>query len=170
MSEELFDLVDENNKSLGITKSRAQVHKDGDWHRVVHIYVSNNKGGYLVHLRSPYKDLNPTKWDTRFGGHVAAGSNYDATAVLELNQEIGLEIAITDLTPGQIHKYDGGTNREFVKIYFYTFKGDISDLKFNDGEVAEVKWMLPEYIIKAAKENRNKWVSSARKILELTTR
>lgn len=143
MPEELFDIVDENNNPLGITKARIRVHKDGDWHRVVHIYVSNNNGEYLVHFRSPYKDLNPTKWDTRFGGHVAAGSDYDTTAITELSQEIGLNVGVSDLIPGKIHKYDGGTNREFVKQYFYTFDGDIADLKFNYGEVAEVKWMLP---------------------------
>lgn len=167
MAEELFDIVDKNNNLLGITKPRSQVHKDGDWHRVVHVYVTNNKGEVLVHLRSPNKDLNPTKWDARFGGHVVAGNDYDETAVTELYQEIGLQVSIDDLKAGNVHKYDGVTNREFVKIYFYTFNGNISDLKFNDGEVIDLKWMSPNEIVQAAEESPEKWITSARNITNI---
>ena len=94
MQEELLEIMDENNQPLGFSKLRSQVHKDGDWHRVVHIYVTNNVGEFLVHLRSPNKDLNPGKWDTRFGGHVKAGSDYDDSAITELFEEIGLRVKV----------------------------------------------------------------------------
>ena len=35
MSSELFDIVDENNIPLNITKERSLVHNDGDWHNSV---------------------------------------------------------------------------------------------------------------------------------------
>ena len=163
MPEEFFDLVDENNNLLGVTKSRSQVHKDGDWHRTVHMYVCNEKGEYLVHLRSKDKDLHPNKWSACFGGHVRTGAGYDQTVVTELYEEIGLQVPIHDFTPGKIHSYDGATNREFVKIYYYTYTGDIKGLRFNDNEVVEVKWMTPVNINNVYEKDPSLWTPSTKR-------
>ena len=89
---ELFDLYDENNKPLGITKERSLVHKDGDWHRTAHIYIINKQGQFLVHLRSAQIDFCANCWDACFGGHVASGLNYEQTAVQELEEESVLKL------------------------------------------------------------------------------
>ena len=34
---EFFDIVDENGNELGFKKERSEVHRDGDWHKGVHI-------------------------------------------------------------------------------------------------------------------------------------
>ncbi|MFA5886505.1 MAG: NUDIX domain-containing protein [Patescibacteria group bacterium] len=160
MNEELFDIYDEQNKPLGMTKSRSIVHKDGSWHRVVHIYVINDQGQYLVHLRSPYKDLHPNCWDARLGGHVVAGMDYDQTAIEELKQEIGITVSLNNLISSKIHKSDNGTNREHSKIYFYKYNGELTDLQFNDNEVVEVKWMSPDDIIKSIEQNPQIWTTT----------
>jgi len=90
MVEEYFDIVDKENWPTGKVKLRSEVHRDGDWHQVVHIYIVDGKGNYLVHLRSVKKDLSPHKWDTRFGGHVKAGEEILETALAELGEEIGI--------------------------------------------------------------------------------
>lgn len=158
MTAELFDIVDENNKPLNITKERFLVHKDGDWHNGVHIYVLNDNDEFLVHLRSPHKDLQPNCWDTRFGGHVEAGDTIENTAVKELQEEIGIKVKFEELKKGEVYKWDGKTNREFNHAYYYKFrKGDV--IKFNDSEVVEVKWMSVEAIIKSIENNPNEWAS-----------
>lgn len=45
-------MVDENNVPLGIARERYLVHKDGDWHHAVHIYVFNgfNPRGLFFYL------------------------------------------------------------------------------------------------------------------------
>jgi len=158
MSSELFDIVDENNIPLNITKERSLVHNDGDWHNSVHIYVLNDNDEFLVHLRSPHKDLHPNCWDTRFGGHIVAGHTIEITAVKELEEEIGIKIRYEELTKGEVHRWDGKTNREFNNVYYYKFRiGDV--IKFNDNEVVEVKWMPVEAIIKSIENNPNEWTS-----------
>lgn len=161
MSEELFDLYNENNEPLGITKLRREVHRDGDWHRTVHIYVRNNAGQYLVHRRSPKKDGQPNCWDTRFGGHIQAGHDYDETAVREIEEEIGLTIELKDLIPGGMRKYDGEpNNREHSKFYFYLYNGDIKDLSFNDNEVMMVEWMTADEIRESMIHKTRDWAGS----------
>ncbi len=169
--EELLDITDEHNNPLGIAKPRSLVHKDGDWHRTVHVYITNNQGEFLVHLRSPQKESFANRWDTKFGGHVTAGKSYDETVLEELEQEIGLKIPLADLTPQGIHTYNGETNNEHVKLYFYTYNDDLATLVFSDNEVAEVKWMTIEAILSAVNKNPSDWTVSAKgfqKILRLS--
>lgn len=41
MVKEYFDLLDENGNKTGKTKLRNEVHRDGDWHKAVHIWIIN---------------------------------------------------------------------------------------------------------------------------------
>ena len=161
MPEELFDIVDENNKPLGFIKPRSQVHKDGDWHRGIQVFVINREGEFLVHLRSPNKDTDPNKWSLTFGGHVSAGGNYDETAVRELEEEVGIKTGIDDLKKGPLRKFASGTDREFEQAYLYHFNGTLGELDFKDNEVVEVKWMRPEDILQELKSHPEQWSASS---------
>lgn len=154
---EYFDLVDENNKPLGVKKERSLVHADGDWHNTVHIYIFNDKDKLLVHLRSPFKDLHPNCWDTRFGGHVLAGESLEETLVKELEEEIGIKANTEDFIKGMSYKYDGGKNKEFNNVYYYKWRGE--DLIFNDKEVVKVKWMTIEEILESLKKDFDEWTT-----------
>ena len=157
MNSERVDIYDENNQPLGLTKTRAEVHQQGYWHRTVHLYLVNSKGEFLVHLRSPYKDQAPNCLDTRFGGHVTVGNDYLQTATKELQEEIGLVVQTTDLVLGKVYKHEGDKNKEYTQAYYYKYNGDISDLSFNDDEVVEVKWMPPDEIVKSMTDFPTKW-------------
>jgi 8-oxo-dGTP diphosphatase len=156
-SNELLFTVDETNRPIEPAE-RKTVHTQGIWHRTSHIYVINSKGDVLVHLRSPLKDDKPNRWDTRFGGHVLAGSDYDSTAISELWEETGIKASLLDLIPIRIDKYDGGTNREFPKSYMYIFEGNVDEIKLEPDEIVEVKWMSPEDIQMAIEEDPAHWV------------
>ena len=160
MADELLDIYDENNQSLGFTKPRFLVHQDGDWHRVVHVYVINDQGQYLVHLRSPYKDLKPDCWDTHFGGHLTSGMNYEQGAITEIEQEIGLKINPQLLITGDIVKHSSSFNKEHGQRYFYRFNGKLSELSFNDNEVIAVKWLSFAEIMKTIEHNPKIWANN----------
>lgn len=170
MTEEYLDIVDENSNLTGEKELRSIVHEKGLWHRTVHIYVyqkQENEIQLLVHLRSKFKDSNPNKWDTRFGGHIKAGDTPEKSTLDELNEEIGLTPDSERLKFVEIYKYDGSLNKEFCYTSLYDFNEDVSDLKYNDGEVQEVKWMTFEEIEKDVLENPSHWTSSHNGILEL---
>lgn len=142
---EMFDIYDENNNPTGITKPRDQVHKElKDWHRATHIWIINDQKQVLCQQRSMSKDSNPGKWQSFFGGHLKAGETYEQNALNELGEELGLDINKDDLKPVHILKSDKA--KHFGQVYAYRWNGEVSDVKFNDGEVEQVKWMTFEEI------------------------
>ena len=168
--EEYLDVVTENNEPTGEERLRSEIHTLGLWHRTVHVYLFQEVGSelrFLVHLRSKTKDLHPNTWDTRFGGHLKAGEDFQSVVAHELQEEIGLTLSLTDLIEGKIHKSDGGLNKEFTAIYYCRFGGDIASLKFNDGEVQEVRWMSANDIVRAMNADPGSWTSTPGGFMEI---
>jgi isopentenyldiphosphate isomerase len=95
---ERFDLVDRDGRPLGRSKPRALVHRDGDWHRSVHIWIwgllpgGAIEGPHLVlQRRSASKDTWPRALDVAVAGHVRAGETL-AETLREAEEEIGLAV------------------------------------------------------------------------------
>ena len=38
--DEPFDVITADGKPTGRVKSRAEVHRDGDWHRAIHVWLA----------------------------------------------------------------------------------------------------------------------------------
>lgn len=70
--EELIDLLDENGNMIG-TIDKAIAHRDGLWHKSVHIWMVNDKNEILLQHRCAEKNFFPNFWDCSFAGHVGAG-------------------------------------------------------------------------------------------------
>lgn len=93
---EPFDLVDEAGRPLGRTKARADVHRDGDWHRSLHLWVVLDEATgprVVFQQRSDVKDTWPGAFDVAVTGHLRAGESL-AEALREAEEEIGLAVAI----------------------------------------------------------------------------
>lgn len=97
MAEERLDIVDGSAKPLGVTKSRAAVHRDGDWHTTVHVWIVNNCDEILFQKRSPAKDSFPGMWDVSAAGHVSAGESTMHAAQRETLQELGVRAGESEL-------------------------------------------------------------------------
>jgi isopentenyldiphosphate isomerase len=54
---ELLEVLDEAGEPTGARKARAEVHRDGDWHRAFHLWVMHPDGHVLLQRRSRAKDL-----------------------------------------------------------------------------------------------------------------
>lgn len=91
---ELFDIVHADGSPTGRTKPRGEVHRDGDWHRAVHVWVYgvDRDGGYLLmNQRGRFKDTWPLALDATVGGHLGAGETVE-DAFREVREEIGVMI------------------------------------------------------------------------------
>lgn len=80
---EYFDLLSPTGEPLGITKERNAVHRDGDWHPSVHIFVIQGDR-VLLQRRKWDKESFPGKLDLACTGHVDAGEDYLTAARREL--------------------------------------------------------------------------------------
>lgn len=92
--DEVFDLVDEQDKVIG-TVRRGDAHHDPSLlHRSVQTLVFDSAGRALLQLRSARKDLFPGYYCASASGHVIAGDEYATTAQRELMEELGVSAAL----------------------------------------------------------------------------
>jgi 16S rRNA (adenine1518-N6/adenine1519-N6)-dimethyltransferase len=137
---EVFDVVNEHNEVIG-QETRGEVHKRKLLHRAVHIFVINSRGKIYLQQRSHLKDVSPLKWDSSAAGHLDAGESYAASAIRELNEEIGIEVTSTELA-AEIPAGDN-TDHEFVELRLAKHDGPIRCLP---EEIATGEWFMPEDI------------------------
>ncbi|MFM8471709.1 MAG: NUDIX hydrolase, partial [Limisphaerales bacterium] len=115
MSEEIFDVVDDRDRVIG-RQTRREVHRRGLKHRAVHVLVFNERGEVYLQKRSFKKDTFPGAWDSSASGHLDSGETYEACAVREAREEIGLFL---QRTPKRLFKIEAcpQTGQEFVWVY-----------------------------------------------------
>eukprot|EP00667_Euglena_gracilis_P023332 EG_transcript_26313 len=118
--------------STGRTKPRGQVHRDGDWHRSVHVWIVDPKHGTVVlQKRAPEKDTNPNKWDVGSAGHITAGDDSRGTAVREALEELGLVVA----DPAEL---------EFLFTAVNTCSGETKHGPYQDNELQDIYLLVRE--------------------------
>lgn len=115
MSDEIFDVVDDRDRIIG-RQTRREVHRRGLKHRAVHVLVFNERGEVYLQKRSFKKDTFPGAWDSSASGHLDSGETYEACAVREAREEIGLFL---QRTPKRLFKIEAcpQTGHEFVWVY-----------------------------------------------------
>ncbi len=113
MNTELLSIVDANDCIIN-TCPRHIIHALGLRHRAVHILVFNDLGGLFLQKRSMNKGLNGGLWDTAAAGHVDAGEDYDASAVREIEEELGIK---SELEPLFKLPATAAIGMEFIQVY-----------------------------------------------------
>ena len=145
--EELLDLVDADNTVIG-TVARSRVHGEPALrHRAVHVLVYDDRDRLLLQKRSSAKQIQPGKWDTSVGGHLAAGESYLAAAVREAAEELGLAIDAAALAPVHEFVWRSAVETEHVASYRIENGGPFRP---HPEEVDEVRFWSPEELRGAA--------------------
>jgi isopentenyldiphosphate isomerase/uncharacterized protein YqgV (UPF0045/DUF77 family) len=108
-------------------------------HRSVAIVVTGSDGRLLVHRRADDKDVFPGWWDLAAGGVVGVGESYAAAARRELAEELGVvDARLEFLTSG---RHDDEHAREICRVFHVVHDGPF---RFDDGEVAEARFVTPD--------------------------
>ena len=126
MMEEYLEVCNASDcKPTGVKKLRKEVHRDGDWHRVVHVWLVNPHGELLIQKRSMLKEAYPGLWDISAAGHVSWGETFLEAAQKELSEELGVSLSPEALQTGHLLTHrnssilNGGTyvNNEIVEVF-----------------------------------------------------
>ncbi|HEU0164500.1 MAG TPA: NUDIX domain-containing protein [Thermomicrobiales bacterium] len=92
--DERFDLVTAYGAPLGTSKRRADVHKEGDWHRSIHVWIygidpETTEPFVLFQRRGLEKDTWPGMLDATAAGHLSSGETVP-DAFREIEEELGI--------------------------------------------------------------------------------
>ncbi len=91
MSEdELLEVYDASGTPTGMAKTRAAIHRDGDWHLAFFCWVVTSDGRVLLQRRAADKDVWPNRLDASAAGHVRFGEGI-AGALREIEEELGVQ-------------------------------------------------------------------------------
>jgi isopentenyl-diphosphate delta-isomerase len=139
ISEEYFDVVDDNDQVIE-QMARSEVHRRKLRHRAVHVFLFRADGRLLIHKRADTKEEFPSVWTSSCSGHVTAGEDYDATAVRELFEELGVESAVE-----RLQKFEAcdDTSQEFTVLYHCCSDAPVTP---DPGEITGISWMTPDQI------------------------
>ncbi|MBA4322231.1 MAG: NTP pyrophosphohydrolase [Odoribacter sp.] len=140
-NEEWFPVMDENGQVTG--KAPRSVCHDGKsklLHPVVHLHLFNKEGKIFLQKRSVKKDIQPGKWDTSVGGHIAPGETIEDALSREAREEIGLR----NLEPHFVIRYLWESPHEKELVFSFVTVSENLPL-INKEEIDEGKfWSIEE--------------------------
>lgn len=138
---ELYDVVDEQDRVVGQATRKAVHHDPKLTHRAVHVLVVRTNGNLLLQKRVAGKDIDPGKWDTSVGGHVDAGEDYLTAARREAREELGL--IDPDLQFLYDFRYESPRETEQIRSYFIVLDGPVTP---DDYEIETIRDWTPAEI------------------------
>lgn len=135
---ELWDVLDINGQKTGKTVQRGNgVLDEGEFHLVVHLWLVNSDGEFLIQKRSSSRETSPGLWDIT-GGSAVVGESSIETLLRETEEELGVLLDLEKI-PNPIrwvHADRGG----IVDIYFVQQDVPIEQFKPCPVEVEAVRW------------------------------
>ncbi len=137
---EKWDILDQNGKFSGKTTFRNKAYlKSGEYHLVVHIWVVSKDGKILIQRRSENKKLMPGEWAAT-GGAAISGEDSFTAASRELFEELGITSNKDTLKKALRLK----RRNSLLDIWFMRKDISVKELKLQESEVAEAKWVTLE--------------------------
>lgn len=151
---EMLDLRRKDGSLTGEVKERSLVHRDGDLHGTVHIWLvryqaERKSADVLLQRRSLEKDSFPGSYDISSAGHITAGFDFLESAQRELKEELGIEASPEELHDSFIHigykeaEFYGKPfkNYEYSHVYLYECELKPEEMHLQKEEVDSVRWM-----------------------------
>jgi isopentenyl-diphosphate delta-isomerase type 1 len=155
VNEEVFDVVNERDEVIG-NRSRQEVHRLGLMHRAVHVLLFNRQGQVFLQKRSMTKDRQPGLWDSSASGHLDRGEDYDACAIRELREELGLQLPTV---PQRLFKLAASpeTDQEHVWVYRCQAEGPFN---LHPEEIETGDWFTPQTLTRWMAERPQDFASA----------
>ena len=139
-------VVDDKDEVIG-TMEREESHRTGTPHRIVVVYVENDKGQILIQVRMT------GRLDHSSAGHVDPGESYEDAACRELEEELGIRgvalLSVGKATSEEILLEDDQHRVHVMQIY----RCVAAPGELQPDEVKDVYWAEPEEVQREMLDN-----------------
>lgn len=143
MSAEIWDLYNERRELTGTEQVRGEKIPEGCYHLVVHVWIRNSSGEYLISQRSEDRPTDPLMWEC-VGGSALKGEDSLTAALRETEEEVGIRLSAEDGTVlfsvvGRI--VNGVRFSDIVDVWLFRYDGPVDLGSATTKEVSQTKWM-----------------------------
>lgn len=145
---ELWDLYDEHGEFIGSDHIRGEEIPQGCYHLVVHIWIRNSKGEYLISQRSADRPSFPLMWEC-VGGSVLKGEDSLTGAIREVREEVGVLLPAKHgrLVKSVVREEVNGVSfRDILDVWLFEYDGPVALEQATTHEVAQTAWMTKAQI------------------------
>ena len=135
---EIWDLYDENKNVTGKIHERGKLVPEGFYHLVVHVWIKNKDGLFLISRRDKSRESYPLRLECP-GGSVLKGETSLDGAIRETKEEVGIDLSNTKgkLIYSKVRHHF----RDIMDVWMFQYDGEVDFSKATTNEVCEVKWM-----------------------------
>ena len=144
---ELWDLYDKFRQKTGRFHERGKPVPEGYLHIIIHVWIRDREGRYLMSQRHPKKSF-PLMWECT-GGAVIAGEDSLTGAMREVKEELGVTL---DRDKGVLFKSEcQESHKVFYDVWLFQYDQE-GPLVLQPEEVVAARWMNENEIRKCALE------------------
>lgn len=140
---EQWDIVNGFREKVGKTWIRGDEMSEGDFHQVVHIWIMNKNGQFLIQQRQPWKIGWQNMWDCSAAGSVLMGETSEMGAIRETKEELGIKLQMEHAEVIFTVKFSRG----FDDHWLVKQDIDVEKLNLQYEEVADAKWATVDEIL-----------------------
>jgi len=116
-----------------------------EYHLVVHVWILNSNGEFLISKRTPNKPF-PNMWETT-GGSAIVGDDSLQAALREVKEELGINLSKNNGECLYRLKRQHHNFPDFADVWLFRQDIDISKVVYQPEEVCDAKWATPEHIL-----------------------
>ncbi len=147
---EIWDLYDIDRTVIG-EHIRGNELPANSYHLVVHVWIKNNQGKYLISQRAKNRPTFPLMWEC-VGGSVLKGETSLQGALRETAEEVGVALSPQNgkLLFSNIRKHFN----DIVDVWLFTYDGIVSLKNATTDEVEQTVWLDRNDILKLKHENK----------------
>lgn len=147
---EIWDLYSADRVVIG-EHIRGNKLPENAYHIVVHVWIRNSQGKYLISQRAKSRPSFPLMWEC-VGGSVLKGESSLHGALRETQEEVGVVL------PAQNGKLLFSKIRDnfndIVDVWLFTYDGNVSLKNATTDEVEQTVWMDRNEIMRLKQENK----------------
>jgi len=136
--ESYYPIVGLDDEIRGWTCNKKYLHDSKQMHRAVHVFIETFGGGFILQRKGPNSE-NANTWSSAVSGHVEGNETYEAAAVRETKEELGLNIDEADLEEVCKISPCESTGNEFVLLFTYLMDPSKEEMRPDPEEVTAIR-------------------------------
>lgn len=152
---EIWDLYSEDRVLLGKDHVRGKQLPIDGFHLVVHVWIRNSNGEYLISQRSANRPTFPLMWEC-VGGSVVKSENSLQGAIRETKEEVGVDLAPENgqVVLSKVRKIiEGEIFNDILDVWLFEYNGEVNLSNATTDEVEQVTWMSRNQIKELFEKN-----------------